>query len=68
MSRVLLEGPARAPARSYLRNIGYSAEDLRNPVVGVSHAWTDTSPCNINQRELAERVRQGVRQPGGTGA
>ena len=37
----------RAPARSYLANIGYGPKDLRQPIVGVSHSWT-TSPCNIN--------------------
>jgi dihydroxy-acid dehydratase len=66
VSRTLLDGAVRAPARSYLRNIGYSAEDLRQPIIGVSHSWTDTSPCNINQRDLAERVKQGVRASGGT--
>jgi dihydroxy-acid dehydratase len=66
LSRTLLEGPARAPARSYLRNIGYSAQQLRQPIIGVSHSWTDTSPCNLNQRDLADRVKQGVREAGGT--
>jgi dihydroxy-acid dehydratase len=65
-SRALLEGPARAPARSYLRNIGYTEQQLRQPVVGVSHSWTDTSPCNINHRELADRVKAGVGEAGGT--
>ena len=65
-SRALLEGPARAPARSYLRNIGYTERQLRQPIVGVSHSWTDTSPCNINHRELADRVKAGVGAAGGT--
>ncbi len=63
---MLLDGPIRAPARSYLRNIGYSAEDLARPIVGVAHCWTDTSPCNINHRLLAEHVRSGVKRSGGT--
>jgi dihydroxyacid dehydratase/phosphogluconate dehydratase len=53
----LLEGPARAPARSYLRNIGYTAQQLSQPIVGVSHSWTDTLPGNINHRDLAARSR-----------
>ena len=64
-SRALPEGPARAPARSYLRNIGYTAQQLSQPIVGVSHSWTDTSPCNINHRDLADRVKAGVREAGG---
>src|ERR1700689_3821748 len=65
-SRTLLEGAGRAPPRSSRRNTGYSAEDLRQPIIGVSHSWTDTSPCNLNQRDLADRVKQGVREAGGT--
>ncbi len=65
-SRALLDGPTRAPARSYLRNIGYEREDLERPVIGLAHCWTDTSPCNINHRTLAAEVRTGVRAAGGT--
>jgi dihydroxy-acid dehydratase len=65
-SRVLLEGPARAPARSYLRNIGYNSEDLERAIIGVAHCFTDTSPCNINHRELADQVKSGTRAAGGT--
>jgi hypothetical protein len=32
-SRALLEGPARAPARSYLRNIGYTERQLADGIV-----------------------------------
>jgi len=62
----LLDGIERAPARSYLRNIGYSSDDLRKPIIGVSHSWTDTSPCNFNHRTLADAVKQGVSESGGT--
>ncbi|HEY1761531.1 MAG TPA: dihydroxy-acid dehydratase [Acidimicrobiales bacterium] len=66
MSRTLLEGMERAPARSYLRNIGYSKEDLTRPIVGVAHCWTDTSPCNLNHRDLAAAAKIGVSGSGGT--
>jgi dihydroxy-acid dehydratase len=65
-SRVLYEGVERAAARSYLLNIGFSADDLRRPVVGVVHSWTDTMPCNLNHRELAERAKVGLRRIGCT--
>ncbi|MDP8959774.1 MAG: dihydroxy-acid dehydratase [Actinomycetota bacterium] len=65
-SRVLYEGRSRAAARAYLYGTGFSEEDLRKPIVGVSHAWIETMPCNLNHRELAERVKVGVRQAGGT--
>lgn len=65
-SSTLLDGPSRAPARSMLHAIGFSEEDLKKPLVGVAHCWTETMPCNFNHRELAERVKQGVRAAGGT--
>jgi dihydroxy-acid dehydratase len=65
-SRTLYEGYERAAARSFLLNIGYSREDLSKPIVGVSHAWTSTMPCNFNHRQLAEHVQRGVREAGGT--
>ena len=66
VSRTLLEGMERAPARSYLRNIGYSREDLTLPIIGVSHCWTDTSPCNLNHRDLATAVKEGISRHHGT--
>jgi len=65
-SSTLLDGPSRAAARSMLHAIGFSEADLKKPLVGVAHCWTETMPCNFNHRELAERVKQGVREAGGT--
>jgi dihydroxy-acid dehydratase len=65
-SRVLTEGPERAAARSYLHGIGYSAEDLAKPIVGVAHSWIETMPCNFNNRVLAAKVKEGIRAAGGT--
>jgi dihydroxy-acid dehydratase len=65
-SRALTEGPARAAARAYLHGIGYSAEDLAKPIVGVAHSWIETMPCNFNNRVLAAKVKEGVRAAGGT--
>jgi dihydroxy-acid dehydratase len=65
-SRTILEGRDRAPARSYLKGMGYSEEDLTKPIVGVAHSWIETMPCNYNHRRLAERVKEGIRAAGGT--
>lgn len=65
-SRILLDGPDRAPARAMLKAIGFKDEDLARPLVGVAHCWIEVMPCNINHRTLAERVKQGVRAAGGT--
>lgn len=65
-SRILLDGPDRAVARGMLKAIGLRDADLRKPQVGVAHCWIGTMPCNLNHRELAVQVMQGVREAGGT--
>jgi dihydroxy-acid dehydratase len=65
-SRQLTEGPARAPARSYLHGIGFDAEALSKPIIGVASTWTETMPCNFGLRALAARVKDGIRAAGGT--
>src|SRR5437870_10391790 len=65
-SRAILEGPARAPARAYLKGIGFDEEALSRPIVGIANTWTETMPCNFHLRRLAERVKDGVRAAGAT--
>ena len=65
-SRTLLEGRDRAAARSYLKAMGYTDEDLAKPIIGVANTWTETMPCNLNLRRLAGFVKQGIRAAGGT--
>ncbi len=65
-SAAILDGPDRAGARSMLRAVGFTDDDLAKPIIGVVTTWTETMPCNLNQRELAEDVKRGVRAAGGT--
>jgi len=65
-SIVLTEGPSRAAARSYLRGVGFSKEDLHKPIIGIANTWTEIGPCNFHLRQVAEAVKQGVRDAGGT--
>ncbi len=66
ISRVLLEGTDRAPARAMMKAVGFSDQDLARPQIGVAHCWIGTMPCNWNHRKIAEKVMQGVRAAGGT--
>src|SRR3954465_7482875 len=65
ISHALTDGPDRAPARAYFKAIGFTDEDLAKPLVGVATTWIETMPCNYNQRELAQHVKEGIRQAGG---
>jgi dihydroxy-acid dehydratase len=62
----LTEGPSRAAARSYLRGAGYAKEDLHKPIIGIANTWTEIGTCNVHLRELAEALKQGIREAGGT--
>ncbi len=65
-SRVLIDGPSRAPARSYFYAIGLTDADLAKPLVGIANTWIEAMPCNSHLRKLAEKVKEGVRAAGGT--
>jgi dihydroxy-acid dehydratase len=65
-SNALTEGPSRAAARAMLRGVGFSKEDLHKPIIGIANTWTEIGPCNFHLRDIAEAVKQGIREAGGT--
>src|SRR6202165_2912348 len=65
-SHTITQGRDRAPARAMLKGIGFTDEDLAKPIIGVANTWIETMPCNYNLRELAVKVKEGVRAAGGT--
>ncbi|HSL04242.1 MAG TPA: dihydroxy-acid dehydratase [Nitrospiraceae bacterium] len=66
LSRDLLAGPDRAPARAMLKAVGFTDEDLSRPIIGVANTWIEVMPCNFHLRRLSERVKAGIRAAGGT--
>ncbi len=60
----LTTGPNRAPARSMLRAVGLSEEDLERPQVAVASSWNEVTPCNVHLNGLAAAAKEGVRQAG----
>src|SRR5919199_1420190 len=65
-SHTITQGRDRAPARAMLKAIGFTDEDLKKPIIGIANTWIETMPCNFNLRELAVKVKEGVRAAGGT--
>jgi dihydroxy-acid dehydratase len=49
-----------------LKAIGFTDADLAKPIVGIANTWIETMPCNFHLRELAAKVKEGVRAAGGT--
>jgi dihydroxy-acid dehydratase len=62
----LTEGPDRAGARAFLRGAGFSKEDLHKPIIGVANTWTEIGTCNMHLRGIAEALKKGIREAGGT--
>jgi dihydroxy-acid dehydratase len=56
------EGPQRAPARAYLRAVGFSEDDFGKPQIGVASSWNEVTPCNYHLDKLAALAKEGVRQ------
>ena len=48
-------------------NFGLTPAELRSgrPVIGIAQTGSDLSPCNRHHLELAQRVRDGIRDAGG---
>ena len=65
-SHIITNGRDRAPARAMLKAIGFTDEDLAKPIIGVAHEWIETMPCNFNHRDLAQKVKAGIRAAGAT--
>jgi len=65
-SRAITDGPERAGARAMLKGVGFTDDDLARPLIGVATTWIETMPCNLNQRDLAQEVKRGIREAGGT--
>ena len=63
-SAAITEGPSRAPARAMLKAVGFTDDDLRRPI--IANTWTEIGPCNYHLRGLADEVKKGVRNAGGT--
>jgi dihydroxy-acid dehydratase len=65
-SSAVFDGPERAPARAYMKGIGFDDAALQRPTVGIANTWIEAMPCNFHLRGLAEHVKEGVRAAGGT--
>ncbi len=65
-SAAVFDGPDRAPARAYMKGIGFDDDALKRPTIGIANTWIEAMPCNYHLRGLAEYIKEGVRAAGGT--
>ena len=61
-----LRGPHMSRARALFKAMGYTDEELVRPRIGVANTWGETSPGHYHLKNLAEAVKAGIWQAGGT--
>ncbi len=59
-------GMQQAPARSLLNALGYTAEEIRKPMVGIVSSYNEIVPGHMNIDKIVEAVKLGVAEAGGT--
>ena len=64
-SDIIKKGDAKAPHRSLLYSIGLSEPELKRPLVAVVNSYNELIAGHRHLREIAERVKAGVRYGGG---
>ena len=70
-SKAWFDNPANADMTAlYLErytNYGLTIEELQSgkPIIGIAQSGSDLVPCNRHHLQLAERVREGIREAGG---
>ena len=52
--------------RSWMKNQGIPEHHFQGkPVIGICNTWSELTPCNAHFRQIAERVKNGIREAGG---
>ncbi|KPV45743.1 dihydroxy-acid dehydratase [Alicyclobacillus ferrooxydans] len=64
-SDVIKKGVDRAPHRSLLYATGVKPTDLPKPFIGICNSYVDIVPGHVHLKELAEVVKDAIRQAGG---
>lgn len=60
------EGIERAPHRSLFKAMGFTDEEIKNPLIGIVNSHNEIMPGHIHLDKIAEAVKAGVRMSGGT--
>jgi dihydroxy-acid dehydratase len=64
----IFQGLQGAYPRALYRGMGFRENDFSKPLIGVINSWSEVNPGHFHLRQLADWVKQGVREAGGTPA
>jgi dihydroxy-acid dehydratase len=65
-SDVMKKGVAKSPHRSLFKAIGYTNEELQQPIIGIANSFNEIIPGHVHLKTLVEAVKTGIRMAGGT--
>ncbi len=65
-SNKVLSGVERAPNRSLFYAMGYTKEELEQPLIGIVSAHSEIVPGHFHLDKIVDAVKAGVRMAGGT--
>ncbi len=63
-SRTVTEGIQRTPNRAMLRAVGFGDPDFAKPIVGISNAHSNLTPCNVGLNGLADAAMAALKAAG----
>lgn len=66
-SRIVVDGPEKAPSRAMLRAVGFGEDDFSKPQIGIASTWSMVTPCNMHIKELADEAAAGADEAGAKG-
>ena len=59
-------GMQQAPARSLFNALGFTAEEMKKPMIGIVSSYNEIVPGHMNLDKITEAVKMGVAMAGGT--
>ena len=59
-------GMQQAPARSLFNALGFTAEEMKKPMIGIVSSYNEIVPGHMNLDKITEAVKLGVAMAGGT--
>lgn len=59
------DGMKQAPARSLFNALGFTAEEMKKPMVGIVSSYNEIVPGHMNIDKIVDAVRLGVAEAGG---
>jgi len=65
-SDVMKKGIEKSPHRSLFKAMGYTAEEIARPLVGIANSANEIIPGHIHLDRISQAVKDGVRMAGGT--